>query len=85
MWDPIVRRATGTPYQVLVDEMIFKPLGMNDASVGNVGDRVDLNMAYPHVKGRGGYIALKPHQGYYNVLPAAGVASSAGSTQPPLS
>jgi len=76
MWDPIVRRATGSPYQVLVDEMIFKPLGMTDASVGNVEDRADLNMASPHVKGRGGYIALKPHEGYYNVLPAAGVNAS---------
>ncbi len=28
------------------------------------------------MQGRGGYIALKPHQGYYNVLPAAGVNAS---------
>ncbi len=76
MWDPIVRRATGTPYQVLVDEMIFEPLGMKDASVGMILDTTNLNMAYPHVRGRDGYIALKPHQGYYNVLPAAGVNAS---------
>ena len=76
MWDPIARRATGTPYQVLMDEMIFKPLGMKDASVGMIMDTSHLNMAYPHVRGRGGYIALKPHQGYYNVLPAAGVNAS---------
>ena len=76
MWDPIVRRATGTPYQVLVDEMIFEPLGMKDASVGMIVDTSNLNMAYPHVRGRDGYIALKPNQGYYNVLPAAGVNAS---------
>ncbi|MCK4745550.1 MAG: beta-lactamase family protein, partial [Bacteroidales bacterium] len=72
MWDPIARRATGTPYQVLLEEMIFKPLGMNDASAGQVRRTPDLNMACPHIRGREGYIALDPHKGYYNVLPAAG-------------
>ena len=76
MWDPIARRATGTPYPVLVDQMIFKPLGMKDASVGEIADTSNLNMASPHVQGRGGFIALKPHHGYYNVLPAAGVNAS---------
>ncbi len=76
MWDPISRRATGTPYQILVDEMIFKPLGMKDASVGMIVDTTNLNMAFPHVRGRNGFIPMKPHQGYYNVLPAAGVNAS---------
>lgn len=76
MWDPIARRATGTPYQVLVDELIFQPLGMKDASVGKIADTTNLNLAFPHVRGRDGFIALKPHQGYYNVLPAAGVNAS---------
>ena len=76
LWDPIVRRATGTPYEILVDEMIFKPLGMKDASVGRIIDTSNLNMAFPHVMGRDGYIALEPHEGYYNVLPAAGVNAS---------
>ena len=67
MWDPIARRATGTPYPVLVDQMIFKPLGMMDASVGEIRDTSDLNMASPHVRGRGGFIALKPHQGFYHI------------------
>lgn len=76
MWDPIARRATGTPYQVLLEEMIFKPLGMKDASVGPVEKSPGLNMAFPHLLGREGYIALDPHRGYYNVLPAAGVNAS---------
>ncbi|MCP4312860.1 MAG: beta-lactamase family protein [Bacteroidetes bacterium] len=76
MWDPIARRATGTPYQVLMDEMIFTPLGMQDASVGEVERIPDLNMASPHARGTDGYIVLKPHIGYYNVLPAAGVNAS---------
>jgi beta-lactamase class C len=76
MWDPIARRATGTPYQVLVEQMIFNPLGMEDASVGPVPKTPDLNMAFPHVRTRDGYLALDPHEGYYNVLPAAGVNAS---------
>jgi beta-lactamase class C len=76
MWDPIARRSTGTPYEVLVDEMIFKPLGMRDASVGPLSEDDLANMANPHVRVRGGYAALKPHTGYYNVLPAAGVNAS---------
>ena len=76
MWDPIARRATGTPYQILLKEMIFSPLGMKNASAGQIQPDQIQNMACPHVKGRKGYIALDPYNGYYNVLPAAGVNAS---------
>jgi beta-lactamase class C len=76
MWDPIARRATGTPYPVLLEEMIFKPLGMKDAVAGEVSRDPGLNMAFPHVRGSGGYFAMDPHLGYYNVLPAAGINAS---------
>lgn len=75
MLDPIARRTTGVPYQVLLEEKIFKPLGMEDASAGPVEDK-NPNMAYPHVKTRSGYVSLNPHKGYYNVMPAAGVNAS---------
>ena len=74
--DPIARRTTGVPYQVLLKERIFEPLGMHDASAGPVDLERNPNMAYPHVKTRSGYAALHPHEGYYNVLPAAGVNAS---------
>lgn len=76
MLDPIARRATGIPYQVLLQEKIFKPLGMEDASVGPVDLDKNPNMAYPHVRTRSGYVPLDPREGYYNVLPAAGVNAS---------
>ncbi|MFH0757932.1 MAG: serine hydrolase domain-containing protein [Bacteroidota bacterium] len=76
MLDPIARRATGTPYQVLMDQMIFKPLHMEDASVGPVEITPEFNMASPHVRGSDKYIPLSPQEGYYNVLPAAGVNAS---------
>lgn len=74
--DPIARRTTGVPYQVLLDEKIFKPLGMKDASAGPMDLDKNPNLAYPHVKTRAGYVSLNPHEGYYNVMPAAGVNAS---------
>ena len=74
--DPIVKEATGIPYQVLLKEKIFNPLGMKDASAGPVDLAQNPNMAYPHVRTKNGYATLDPHEGYYNVLPAAGVNAS---------
>lgn len=76
MLDPITRRATGVPYQVLLQEKIFTPLGMTDASAGPVDLSVNPNMAFPHVKTGRGYVSLNPREGYYNVMPAAGVNAS---------
>jgi beta-lactamase class C len=76
MLDPIARRATGVPYQVLLQEKIFNPLGMTDASAGPVNLLENPNMAFPHVKTGKGYVSLNPHEGYYNVIPAAGVNAS---------
>lgn len=74
--DPIARRATGVPYEVLLEEKIFNPLGMSDASAGPVNLDGSPNMAFPHIRVREGYVSLDPHEGYYNVLPAAGVNAS---------
>ncbi|TFH27375.1 MAG: class A beta-lactamase-related serine hydrolase [Bacteroidia bacterium] len=76
MIDPIARRTTGVPYQVLLQEKIFRPLGMEDASAGPVDLEKNPNMAYPHVSSGSGYVPLDPREGYYNVLPAAGVNAS---------
>ncbi len=76
MLDPIARKTTGIPYQELLQERIFIPLGMTDASAGPVDLKRNSNLAYPHVRTKSGYQALHPHKGYYNVLPAAGVNAS---------
>ena len=76
MLDPIARRTTGVPYQILLDEKIFKPLGMKDASAGPMDLDKNPNLAFPHVKTGAGYVSLNPHEGYYNVMPAAGVNAS---------
>jgi beta-lactamase class C len=76
MLDPIASSATGISYPDLLNERIFLPLGMTDASAGPVDPQRNPNMAKPHVLTRNGYVALQSDQGYYNVLPAAGVNAS---------
>ena len=76
MLDPIAKKATGTPYQVLLEQKIFEPLGMLDASAGPIDMERFPNVALPHVNTGKAYVALESHDGYYNVLPAAGVNAS---------
>lgn len=76
MLDPIAKKATGSPYQVLLEQRIFNPMGMDDASAGPVDMERFPNMAHPHVNTGKEYVALPSHRGYYNVLPAAGVNAS---------
>ena len=76
MIDPIARGATGVPYQVLLREKLFTPLGMSDASAGPLDLDQQPNVAYPHVRTARGYVTLDPNRGYYNVMPAAGVNAS---------
>jgi beta-lactamase class C len=76
MLDPIASSATGISYPDLLNERIFLPLGMTDASAGPVDPQQNPNMAKPHVLTRNGYVALQSDQGYYNVMPAAGVNAS---------
>ena len=66
--------ATGVPYKAVVNERIFKPLGMTSASTTLEGLSRSKSWAKPHNR-RGGHIArVKPT--YYRVPAAAGVNSS---------
>ena len=73
----VVFAATGAFYGQEVQRRIFKPLGMNDASVGLEGIQASARWARPHVHGRGGWVSVTPKSTYYQVLPAAGVNASA--------
>lgn len=72
----MVFAATGTFYPQEVERRIFKPLGMDDASVGLEGIEAAPRWAKPHVRGRGGWTSLMPKPTYYRVAPAAGVNAS---------
>lgn len=73
----IVFAATGDFYGQEVQRRIFKPLGMNDASLGLEGIQASSRWARPHVRARGGWTSVTPKSTYYQVLPAAGVNASA--------
>jgi beta-lactamase class C len=72
----VVFAATGQFYSQEVERRIFKPLGMNDASLGLEGIEASPRWAKPHVRGRGGWVSLTPKPNYYRVAPAAGVNAS---------
>jgi beta-lactamase class C len=73
----VIQAAGGLPYAQAVSKRIFKPLGMNDASVGLDGILASPSWAKPHVRTRGGWMSLMPKPTYYRVSPAAGVNASA--------
>ena len=72
----VLAATTGKDYGQELSRMLFKPLGMNDASTGLDGIESSARWAHPHVRGGGGWVALMPKPSYYRVLPAAGVNAS---------
>ena len=72
----VMAATTGKDYGQELSRMVFKPLGMNDASTGLDGIEASPRWAHPHVRGGGGWVALMPKPAYYHVMPAAGVNAS---------
>jgi beta-lactamase class C len=72
----VVFATTGRFFSETVARRIFKPLGMDDASYGLEGIENSPRWARPHVRGRGGWVALTPKPTYYRLAPAAGVNAS---------
>ncbi|GHH58269.1 serine hydrolase [[Pseudomonas] boreopolis] len=73
----VVFAASGSFYEQSVERRIFKPLGMNDASLGLAGIQASPRWARPHVRSRNGWVSLMPKPTYYRLAPAAGVNASA--------
>ena len=72
----VVFAATGSFYGQAVDRRLFKPLGINDASLGLEGIAASGRWAKPHVRGRRGWVPVTPKPTYYQLGPAAGVNAS---------
>lgn len=72
----VLAATTGKDYGQELARKVFGPLGMQDASTGLEGIESSKRWAHPHVRGRGGWVALMPKPTYYHVLPAAGVNAS---------
>jgi beta-lactamase class C len=74
--DTISALAARKTYPELMEHHIFKPLGMENSSSGYKSLIWNPNVAFPHVRSKGGFHPLPLHTGYYNLLPAAGVNAS---------
>lgn len=73
----VVFASSGSFYEQAVERRLFKPLGMNDASMGLAGIQGSASWARPHVRSRNGWVSLSPKPTYYRLAPAAGVNASA--------
>ena len=74
----VLAATTGKDYGQELSRMVFKPLGMNDASIGLSGIESSARWARPHIRSRSGWTSLMPKPTYYRLPPAAGVNASAG-------
>ncbi|NZA28159.1 beta-lactamase family protein [Luteimonas sp. SJ-92] len=72
----VVFATSGQFYNEAVSRRLFKPLGMNDASLGLEGIQASARWAKPHVRAGKGWSSLMPKPTYYRVSPAAGVNAS---------
>lgn len=76
LFDTILQVKTQKSYAQLLDEELFKPLGMNDASADFESVKDSGNFAMPHVHTSRGATTIKQNNRYYNMAPAAGVNAS---------
>ncbi len=72
----VIKAATGKSYQQLMQERIFTPLNMKDASISYDDMLMNPNVARPHLLWRKGWRTTSINNTYYNVAPAGGVNAS---------
>lgn len=76
IFDTLTVLATGKSFGTVMEEKLFKPLEMKNASVGGEGFLRNANIAYPHTSyGRVHRNELNT-KGYYITAPAAGINAS---------
>lgn len=75
VYDTVAEAATGRPFKSLMRENVFRPFGMNDASVGYHDFAATRNRALPHSRG---YISepSEKNMRYFLTNPAAGINAS---------
>ena len=74
--EDVVETATAVPYPQLLEQRIFQPLAMQQASVGYEAFKQAENRAEPHLKTRFGWRQTEPRSTYYQVSSAAGINAS---------
>lgn len=76
LFDTLTTLLTQKGFDYHMDEYLFSPLQMNDASLGYPPFSKNSNKAFPHVKYNGKYNSLPLNNRYYNTEPAAGINAS---------
>ncbi len=72
----VMKAATGKNYDTLLQEKVFTPLKMQDASAEYFSIIKNPNHATPHLYRRGKMVPATITNTYYNVAPAGGVNAS---------
>lgn len=72
----VIRAATGKTYEQMLEEKIFRPLEMREASVSYEGILYHPNVAHPHLRRHRQWKEIAISDNYYNVAPAGGVNAS---------
>jgi len=70
------RVATGQSYETLLQEKIFNPLGMADASMTQASMLNGKNVALPHRATKSGWHETSVSKKYYTAVPAGGINAS---------
>lgn len=76
LYDTLVEIATGKSFREMMEEEVFLPFGMRDASVGMGAFEATSNKALPHNSGGRLYRTRSGNEGYFITQPAAGVNAS---------
>lgn len=71
-----LRGATGKSFEQLMQEKVFSPLQMNDASIDYHSIMTNPNIARPHKMRYGKMLPTSINNTYYNVAPAGGINAS---------
>uniref|UniRef100_UPI003217F896 serine hydrolase domain-containing protein n=1 Tax=uncultured Draconibacterium sp. TaxID=1573823 RepID=UPI003217F896 len=77
IYDPITSSKTHKSFNSVIEEKVFEPFGMEDASTGFEAFKNNRNKAYPHYnRGHNRFSPMRLNDRYYNTSPAAGINAS---------
>lgn len=77
IYAPITEVKTHKSFQEIMQEKVFTPFGMDDASLNFEDFKNNENKAYPHYnRGHNRFSPMRLNDRYYNTAPAAGVNAS---------
>lgn len=76
LYDTIARLKTGKSFNTLLQDRLFVPLGMENASAGYASFLDNNNKALPHARTGSGFRSIRINDRYYTTNPAAGINAS---------